>query len=103
MIGIAGMFQFLGIIGFWAAVALTIVSICVLLLALILFFAGRGIAAHGRRARIVGIAICVLALFLDWSLLFSVPRGVGAALLLLMAAVLYSIWILGWRYHVSRH
>jgi len=102
-IGVAGVFQFLGIVGFWASVVLTVLSLIVLLLALVLFFTGRGIVAHRLWARIAGIVFCVLGLLFGWSILFNVSREVAAAIVLLSAAAVYSLWTLGWRYSAPRY
>jgi hypothetical protein len=102
-IGAAKIFQIFGVIGMWAGVFMAILSIVVLVFALVLFLTGRGIAAHGRWARIVGIACSVFALLVCWGVGLNVPRGGVIIVLVIVAAAVYAFWTLGWRYAVPRY
>jgi hypothetical protein len=97
-IGLGHALNFLGTLSLWLGVLMVVVSLVVLIVALLLFFIGRGVAAHAGWARIAagfGAGVVFLA---SGSVLSSLPREAAAIDCAFMAVALYTLWVLGWRY-----
>jgi hypothetical protein len=97
-IGFAKMFGFLSEIGLWVGVAMTIVSVVVLVIAILLFVIGNGVAAHSGWARVVALIFTTFVLLAALVVTFSTPREAAIIPGLFVAGALYAIWVLGWRY-----
>jgi hypothetical protein len=97
-IGLGHALNFLGTLGLWLGVLIAVVSLVVLVVASLLFFIGRGVAAHAGWARIAAGLCAGFALLVCGSVLFSLPREGAAIDGAFVVVVLYTLWVLGWRY-----
>lgn len=96
--GVARMFGWLGGFLSWIEWALAIGFSASLVLAVILYFTGRGIARHSSGAGVVGIGLSVIFLLVWLTILMSLQRGGAMAVPAAgMALSLYTIWVLIWR------
>ncbi len=97
-IGLSKMLGFLGEVGLWVGVLMTVVSVVLLIVAIILFVTGSGVAAHAGWARVVAAFFSLLVLLLSAIVMVNLPRGEMIVPGVIAAAALYTIWVLGWRY-----
>lgn len=83
----------------WVTWVLTIVSLCLTVVAAILFAISRGLHASRTWARILGILSAFAPLMISILIMTSfrkpVPMALGAAGALLAG---YAIWVLAWRF-----
>jgi hypothetical protein len=95
--GVGDVLGFLGGIGGWLEGVLAVAFAVALGLAVLLVFAGRGIARHAAGWGVTGIVIAsVFALF--WAVVFlSTARSAAAVPAAGTAAAGYAIWVLGWK------
>jgi hypothetical protein len=96
--GLSKTFGFLNDVASWAAMVLAIISLVVLLFALILHVTSRGLFRHATWARIAAAIISIALILFFYGMLFVLPRDLLVAPGLFIAAALYTLWVLGWRY-----
>ena len=82
----------------WMLEAIAVGLAATLLFAVALSLTGRSVLRHAPAARVAAIVFAGLFL-LVWSVaLVSLPRSAMAVSAIGVAASLYAIWVLGWRY-----
>ena len=97
--GVVKSLEFLAGAAAWVIAALAIVSAAILLVAMILYFAGRGVQHHATWARIVAILIFLGLLTIALGALSVLPRAWFPVDWLLIAASLHALWVLVWRFN----
>jgi hypothetical protein len=96
--GLGAMLMFLTAIGIALAIAAAVALFLAVLLCLLLYFTGRGIARHAAWARVMGILVSAGLLLLGIAALNLSPRE-GIPIACVSTGVsLYVLWVLGWRF-----
>lgn len=82
----------------WLLAAMAIVAFVLLLLGLLIYFTGGGIARQRGWARVVGAMLSISLALVTIPALFVVDRGAIAIMAVPAALSLYTLWSLVWRY-----
>jgi hypothetical protein len=96
--GVGKVLEWLGTIATWIEEGLAIGLLGAVLLAVALYFIGRGIERHTTGARIAALGLASVFVLFWLTLLLSLPRDMAVVPGLGAAAALYVIWVMGWRY-----
>jgi hypothetical protein len=96
--GVAKVLEWLGGIATWIEEGLATGLLAAVLLAVALYFIGRGIERHASVARFAALALAGVFLLFWLAVLLSVPRDMIVVPGLGAAAAVYVIWVMGWRY-----
>ena len=95
--GVGEAFGWLGGIAVWIEEVLAAGLVGSLLLAVILYFVGRGIARQSPVARIAALGLSIVLLLFWLVVLLSLPRSAMVVPGLGIGVSVYVIWALGWR------
>jgi hypothetical protein len=96
--GIGKVLEWFGGLAIWIEEALAIGLLGAVLFAVILVFTGKGIARHSSPAWIAALVLSGIFLCFWLLALLSLPRSAMLLPSAGVAASLYAIWVLGWRY-----
>jgi hypothetical protein len=96
--GIAAMFSFFGELVVWGMIFLALLAFAVSLFAALLYFTGNGLDRHATWARLCAIAIASGLLLTAIGAAGITSWGGLAAALAAIAAALYALWVLLWRF-----
>ncbi len=95
---IGNVLSFIGMLAASVLVVLTVVALAVTLFAVLLYVTGRGLKLAAAWARIVAGLVSVLMLASSVIALSALSQGGKLVDALIMAGLLYGLWVLIWRF-----
>jgi hypothetical protein len=96
--GVGGVLSFLNGIAAWALGLLAALALVAALFAGLLYLVGRGLEAAKPWARVLAIAMMAVMAFHSLVALALLRGGARLVDACLLAAVVYALWVLGWRF-----
>jgi hypothetical protein len=95
---VGDIFSFIGTLASAILVVMALVALAATLFAVLLYFTGRGLKAAAAWARIVGGLVSVLTLANCAISLTALTDDGKVVVGLIMVGLLYSLWVLAWRF-----